>query len=80
MNPVWPMIRSMSFLNWGVGSGFVRMSASISVVETCLMEFFFVQYGNGNDAGALINVLFEDESCDLLRSQCSFCCLQKFCT
>ena len=26
---------------------------------------FFVQYGNRNDADALIDFLFEDESCDL---------------
>ena len=42
----------------------MRMSAIISVVETYSMEICFVQYGNRNDAGALIDVLFEDESCD----------------
>ena len=74
------MIRSLNFLNLGVGSDFVRISACITVVETRSTELFFVQYGNRNDAGALIDVLFEDQSCDLLRSQYRFCCLQKFCT
>ena len=35
------MIRYLSFLNWGFGSGFVSMYASIAVVETCLTEIVF---------------------------------------